>query len=178
VIDEMPLSAETRIPRGAIVDAWKRTVEGATRERTAMSPESPRLFFPMLAVFAVALLLFVISAAARADSTPVGVLPGGTVSKVKTQRGLLVAVALPRPRRPTGLAWRIARSLDPKILRQLDEVETASSVVAVFQVVGYGTTSIVFALTRGDASPTALRSHTTKILVPTDEVKRPPGIQR
>jgi hypothetical protein len=129
-----------------------------------MRPESLRLILPMLAVFAVALLLFLISAAARADSTPVGVLPGGTVSTVKTQRGLLIAVALPRPRRPTGLVWRIARSLDPEIVRQLDEVETASSVVAVFKVVGAGTTSIVFALTRGEASPKALSSHTTTIV--------------
>ena len=34
----------------------------------------------------------------------------------------------------------------------------------VFKVVGYGTTSIVFALTRGEASPKALSSHTTRVV--------------
>jgi hypothetical protein len=49
-------------------------------------------------------------------------------------------------------------------VRQTEEVETAASVIVVFKVVGYGTTSIVFALTRGEASPKALSSHTTRIV--------------
>jgi hypothetical protein len=126
-------------------------------------------FVPMLAfaAFFVALQLFVVPAS-RAGSAPVGPLHGGTVSTVKTQRGLLVAVALPRPNPSTGLVWRIARSVDGKIVRQLDETETASSVVLVFRVVGYGKTSVVFALTRGEASPKALSSHTTKIVSRTE----------
>lgn len=115
------------------------------------------------AVVAAALLLFAASAA-RADSPPVGPLPEGRLSTVTTQRGLLVAVALPRPKPSTGLVWRLARGLDPKIVRQTGEVETASSVVVVFKVVGHGRTSIVFALTRGETSPKALSSHTTRIL--------------
>jgi hypothetical protein len=130
-----------------------------------MPPGTARPFLPMLAATAVlvsALLFFSVSAA-RADSTPVGPLPGGTESAVKTQRGFLVAVALPRPRPSTGLVWRIARNLDHRIVRQTEEVETAASVVVVFRVVGYGKTTIVFALTRGEASPKALGSHTTTI---------------
>jgi hypothetical protein len=125
-----------------------------------------RARFSMLVVQTVvapALMLFVASAA-RAESTPVGTLPDGTVSTVNTQRGALVAVALPRPKPSTGLVWRLARNVDSKIVRQADEVESASSVVVVFRVVGRGTASIVFALTRGESSPKALRAHTTKII--------------
>lgn len=118
--------------------------------------------FALLATMAAALVVSV--PGAHAESTPVGVLPDGPVSTVKTQRGLLVAVALPRQKDATGLVWRIARSVESSMVRQVDEVESASSVIVVFRVVGAGTTSIVFALTRGDASPRALRSHTTKIV--------------
>jgi hypothetical protein len=131
-----------------------------------MHSENARLFVPMLVVeviVAAALLLFAVSAA-RAESTPVGPLPEGPVSTVKTERGLSVAVALPRPKSSTGLVWRIARTPDANVVRQTEEVETASSVVVVFRVVGNGTTSIVYALTRGEASPEALRSHTTRIV--------------
>jgi hypothetical protein len=130
-----------------------------------MASTPARLCAPMLAVTtALAFALLLVVSVARADSTPVGPLPDGPVSTVKTQRGLFVAVALPRRRHATGLVWRIARSLDSKIVRQVEEVETASSVVVVFKVVGYGTTSIVFALTRGEASPRALSSHTTRVV--------------
>jgi hypothetical protein len=115
------------------------------------------------AVFAAALLLFAVSAA-RAESTPVGPLPAGPVSTVKTQRGFLVAIALPWPKPSTGLVWRLARNLDSGILREGEELETESSVVVIFKVVGHGTTSVIFALTRGEASPKALGSHTTKIV--------------
>jgi hypothetical protein len=131
-----------------------------------MHPGTARSFVPMLAVKAVVmvtLFLFLV-ASARADSTPVGVLPEGTESTVRTQRGFLLAVALPRPKPSTGLVWRLARGLDPTIVRQTEEVETGASIIVVFKVVGYGTTSIVFALTRGEASPKALSSHTTRIV--------------
>lgn len=129
-----------------------------------MHPGIARLLVPMLVVeviVAAALLLFAVSAA-RADSSPVGVLPDGPVSAVRTDRGLLVAVALPRPK-SSGLVWRVARALDATVVRQTEKVETRRSVIVLFRVVGYGTTSIVFALTRGETSPAALRSHTTRI---------------
>jgi hypothetical protein len=131
-----------------------------------MHPGTARSFLPMLVVKAVvmATLFLFIVASARADSIPVGPLPEGTESTVRTQRGFLLAVALPRPKPSTGLVWRLARGLDPKIVRQIEEVETAASVIVVFKVVGYGTTSIVFALTRGEASPKALSSNTTRVV--------------
>jgi hypothetical protein len=124
-----------------------------------------RALHPILvvqAVLAATLLLFV--ASARADSTPVGPLPNGPVSTVNTQRGSLVAVALPRPKASSGLVWRVARRFDTSVVRQADEVDTASSIVVVFKVVGRGKASIVFAQTRGEASPDAVRSHTTKVV--------------
>jgi hypothetical protein len=157
----MTLSPETRLSRRAIVGS-SRTDRS---ERTDMRPEPTRFFAPLLVACAVcfAFMFVVALAEGRAESTPVGALPAGPVSTVKTQRGLLVAVALPRPKPSSGLVWRIARQFDAGVVRQLDEVETVSSVVVVFKAVGYGKTSIVFALTIGDASPKALSTRVTTV---------------
>jgi hypothetical protein len=99
----------------------------------------------------------------RADSTPVGPLPAGPVTSTTTKPGLLVAVALPRPRRSSGLVWRVARRYDSRVVRQISEADVGNSVVLVYKVVGRGNTSLVFALTRGDASPKAAKAATHKI---------------
>ena len=56
--------------------------------------------------FLVALAVLILSAlaasSARADSTPIGALPTGPVSSVRTQPGQFVAVALPRQRAASG----------------------------------------------------------------------------
>jgi CO/xanthine dehydrogenase FAD-binding subunit len=100
---------------------------------------------------------------ARNDSTPVGPLPAGPTTTTTTKPGLLVAVALPRARLTSGLVWRIARRYDSRIVRQISEADVRGTVVLVFKVVGRGETSLVFALTRGDASPKAVRAATHKI---------------
>jgi hypothetical protein len=102
-------------------------------------------------------------AVAHADSTPVGPLPAGPVSSTTSPPGQLVAVALPRARQGTGLVWRLARRYDPKVVRQLSEADIDRNVVLVFKVVGRGSTSLVFALTRGDTSPIAAKAITHKI---------------
>jgi hypothetical protein len=101
--------------------------------------------------------------AARSDSTPVGPLPTGPVSTITTKPGQLVAVALPHARAGSGLVWRIARGYDPRVVREVSEADAGANVVVVFKVVGRGKTSIVFAQTRGDASPKALKSSTYRI---------------
>jgi hypothetical protein len=101
--------------------------------------------------------------AARPSSTPVGPLPAGPVSTTATARGQLVAVALPRAPRQTGLVWRIARPYNNNIVRQVSEADVRASVVLVFKVVGRGHTSLVFALTRGDGSAKADKSATYRI---------------
>jgi hypothetical protein len=121
----------------------------------------PRLFLAAVVAF------FAVGAAAasgaRNDSTPVGPLPAGPTATTTTKPGLLLAVALPHAGHKTGLVWRIARRYDTHVVRQLSEADVRGSVVLVFKVVGRGKTSLVFALTRGDASPKAVKAVTHKI---------------
>jgi hypothetical protein len=105
-----------------------------------------------------------VAAAALADSTPVGALPPGPVSTITTRPNQLVAVALPHAPKSSGLAWRLARRYDSRVVRQISEAEVGATVVVVFKVVGRGKTSLVFALTRGDTSPKAVKAATHKIV--------------
>lgn len=102
-------------------------------------------------------------AGAVADSTPVGSLPAGAVTTITTKPGQLVAVALPHASSSSGLVWRIARRYDAAVVRQVSEADVGANVVLVFRVVGKGKTSLVFALTRGDASSKAVKSSTHRI---------------
>ena len=104
-------------------------------------------------------------AGARADSTPIGPLPSGPTTKVETQRGALVAVALPLQKPSSGLVWRIARNINVKVLRQVSEADVGSNVVVIFRVTGRGHAFIRFALTRGDSSSKALKSMTYDVTV-------------
>jgi hypothetical protein len=113
---------------------------------------------------AVALVSMLVgAAAARASSTPVGPLPAGSITATTTKPGQLVAVALPHAAASTGLVWRIARRYDSGVVQQISEADVGKSVVLVFKVVGKGDTSLVFALTRGDASPKAVKAATHRI---------------
>ena len=95
---------------------------------------------------------------AGADAPPVGPLPKGPITHVQTSRGSLVAVAVPRQNRGSGLVWRVARPVDPRLLRQRGEADVGSSVVLVFRAVGSGTASVRLGLTRGESSPRAVKS--------------------
>jgi hypothetical protein len=121
-----------------------------------------RMILFTLAAFAAAVIVS-FGTAARADSTPVGPLPPGPVSTTTTAPGQLVAVALPRAAEKSGLVWRIARRYDGRVVHQVSEADVASNVVLVFKVVGRGSTSLVFALTRGDTSSKALKAVTHRI---------------
>ena len=100
---------------------------------------------------------------ALADSTPIGPLPAGPIATINVQHGELVALALPQ--RTGGRVWRIARPLDPRVLRQLSEATVGSSVVLVFRASGTGQATVSLALTRGDASPKALESRLYRVRV-------------
>lgn len=63
----------------------------------------------------------------------------------------------------SGLHWRLARRYDSRVVRQVSEADVGTNVVLVFKVVGRDDTALVFALTRGDASPKGIKSATHKI---------------
>ena len=122
----------------------------------------PMRLLALSAVLAAAFALLV-AAVGSADSTPIGPLPKGPVASTTTKPGLLVAVALPHASPSSGLVWRVARQYDSGVVKEISEADVGSSVVLVFKVVGRGNTSLVFALTRGDASSKAVKSVTHKI---------------
>ena len=108
---------------------------------------SYRIIAPVAAAAAVA-ATFVTPG--RADSPPVGALPNGPTSIIQTQKGQLVALALPK--RSAGRVWRIARRFDAAVVRQVSEADVGTTVVLVFRATGNGTTTVAFGLTRGETS--------------------------
>jgi hypothetical protein len=91
-----------------------------------------------------------LAAPALAAAPPVGPLPQGPTSTIRTQRGKLVSFALPV--RSNGRVWRVARKFDARVVRQASEADVGSSVVLVFKAVGKGTTTVAFGLTRGETA--------------------------
>jgi hypothetical protein len=90
-----------------------------------------------------------LAASAAATAPPVTSLPPGPSSSITTKAGERVAVALPHRK---GLSWRIARTVDARVLRQVAEGDVGAHVVVVFRAVARGRASVVFALTRGETS--------------------------
>jgi predicted dienelactone hydrolase len=112
-------------------DAAIRTYVAAFFDRTLRNREAPLLHGPSAAFPEIA---FAAAGSARmqfapqrdavpADVAPVGSLPRARVTTVTTERGSLVAVALPRPAASTGLVWRLARRLDASIVSQVSEAD-------------------------------------------------------
>src|SRR5262245_41912338 len=113
-------------------------------------------------IAAGAVLAAALAGTSAADAPTVGPLPAGPVSKIQTTRGELVAFALPH--RANGRVWRVARPVDPKILRQVSEADVGEQVVLIFKATGRGRTTAVFALTRGER-PKAYESRRYTITV-------------
>ena len=116
-----------------------------------------------LAIVVIGVAL-VIAATAGADSTPVGPLPPGPAASITTGPDQLVAIALPHAAKNSGLVWRLARRYDSSVVREISEADVDANVVVVFKVLGRGKTTVIFALTRGDSSPKAVRSATHRIV--------------
>jgi hypothetical protein len=127
------------------------------------STANPRRLVGLLVAGLTLGILLLGAGVVRADSTPIGPLPAGSVATTTTKPGLLVAVALPQPSASTGLVWRVARAYNSAVVRQVSEADVGTSVVLVYKVVGRGSTSLIFALTRGDASAKAVKSATQRI---------------
>jgi hypothetical protein len=106
-------------------------------------------FTALLAVAAVlTVTLATMAVAGTASSPPVGPLPSGPTSTIQTQVGQLVAFALPH--RPNGRVWRIARTIDSKVLVEVSEADVGANVVLVFRATGTGTAKVSFGLTLGE----------------------------
>ena len=75
----------------------------------------------------------------------IGRLLEGPVTTVVTQLDEFVAVALPRREESSGLVWRLAREVDSSVVRQISEADVGDGIVVVFETVGTGSASIVFA---------------------------------
>ena len=112
-----------------------------------MVRSSSRFVVVLTAVVAAAAAL---AGVAMADSTPVGALPSGPTSTIQTQKGQLIAVALPH--RTNGRVWRIARNIDVRVLRQVSEANVGNSVVLVFKATGTGSATVSFGLTQGETA--------------------------
>jgi hypothetical protein len=102
------------------------------------------------ALVVVAAVAAAIAGAARASAPPVGPLPAGPTSTIQTQKGELVAFALPK--RANGRVWRFANASQSGALQQVAEADVGSTVVLVFRAHKTGTTTIAFGLTRGETA--------------------------
>jgi hypothetical protein len=97
---------------------------------------------------AVAVAASVLVLSAEASAPPVGPLPKGPTTTIRTQPGSLVAVALPH--RSGGLVWRLARPVSPKVLVQVSEANVGRDVVVVYRATGSGKATLAYGLTRGE----------------------------
>jgi hypothetical protein len=128
-----------------------------------MTPTFTRSIKAMLGLaIATAVACAATAGAAQTDSTPVGPLPAGPTSTVATQKGELIAVALPH--RSGGRVWRIARSFDTRVIRQVGEADVGSAVVLTFKATGKGSAVLRFGLTKGETAK-ALESRRVMVAV-------------
>jgi hypothetical protein len=103
-----------------------------------------------LVALAAALAAAVLGVSARASAPPVGPLPAGPVTSIRVEHGRLFALVVPRP--AAGLTWRGARQSDATVARPLDEGELNGNIVFVYRAGRPGTTTVVYALTRGEGT--------------------------
>lgn len=126
--------------------------------RLSLSYRMPQFLFAA----ALALGMSLGETKADADAAAVGPLVKESVTTVSTQRGALIAVALPHA--TDGLTWRLARSVDPKVLKQVSEADVDTATVVVFEATGSGTARVSYALTRGE-TPSVHRAVTQVVRV-------------
>lgn len=116
----------------------------------------------MRSLLLVLVCALTVAGVATATAPPVKNLPAGPVSTITTQRGQLVAFALPH--RPNGLVWRAATYPGVKVLKPLTEADVGNAVVLTYSAVGRGKVTLKFGLTRGE-TPKAYASRTYVVTV-------------
>ena len=100
-------------------------------------------------LLAAAAAAFVLVLPAAASAPPVGKLPKGPITTVRTPKGTLVALALPHLK---GLSWRLARQVDSRVVVQVGEGDVGTSVVITFRAKAAGHTKVIYAATRGEST--------------------------
>jgi hypothetical protein len=100
--------------------------------------------------FGALVTALVLVASAAASAPPVGRLPAGPTQHITTQRGQLVAIALPHA--ANGRVWRLARAVNPKVATEVSEADVGANVVVVYRATGRGSVTISYGLTRGETA--------------------------
>ena len=118
--------------------------------------------FALLAAIAGVLVSPV--SASVASAPPVGPLPPGQITTISAARGTLVAVALPGQPASSGLVWRLARTVNVKVLRQTSERTIGRDVIVVYRAVSAGDATVAYGLTKGETRK-AYKSVTYKIRI-------------
>ncbi len=103
-----------------------------------------------IVVGAVVVAAAVFATSAVATAPPIGPLPAGPIQQITTQKGQLVAVALPHS--SGGKVWRQANTVNPKVLTEVSEGDVGSSVVIVFRATGSGKATVRYGLTKGETA--------------------------
>jgi len=101
-----------------------------------------------LALTTACLATALFAGAAGASAPPVGPLPSGPVTSIRVEHGQLFAIVVPRP--GADFTWRGARQSDATVARPLDEGELNGNVVFVYRAGRVGSTTVIYALTRGE----------------------------
>ena len=103
----------------------------------------------LITLVAAASAALALTLPAEASAPPVGRLPKGTVTLVRTPTGTLVSLALPQLK---GLSWRLARQVDSRVVVQTGEGVIGTSVVVTFRAKAAGHTKVIYAATRGEST--------------------------
>jgi predicted secreted protein len=115
----------------------------------------------LLSVVAVAAC--VAASAALSSAPPVGALPSGPTATVKTKVGGSFTITLAKSP-VAGRVWRIARAFNGRVVSEIREGETKTTVWLRFRALAPGTTKIVVALTRGETAH-AYAARTYRVIV-------------
>jgi hypothetical protein len=103
----------------------------------------------MISIAAAVSAALALALSAGASAPPVGKLPKGPVTTVRTPKGTFVSVTLPRLK---GLSWRLARQFNTRVVAQIGEGDIGAAVVITYRAKAVGHTKLVYAATRGEST--------------------------
>jgi hypothetical protein len=115
----------------------------------------------LITILAAGVAVLALAVPVEASAPPVGPLPKGPVTTVRTPKGTFVSVALPHLK---ALSWRLARRVDTRVLVQVGEGDIGQTVVITYRAKAAGHTKVIYAATRG-ATSTAHAARTYDVTV-------------